>query len=825
MPLQRNQPSPERQSVLSFVSPSVADLLFFETVDAKTVGAGSSTTITNTSKATQDLAVASGYHGPDHDGSGSVVGELLTLTAASHSLAVDDVVVVEDLGFTGISPNGSYKVVNVPDANSFKIFVRSVKSGGGYAGVGTLSTTSTSRVYKSHPSYGTAHPDTENFPKHKLCHVKQADGEGLFFQYYYAAEREFQDDYNFEFSQSDLGGNQYDTVVRTYVIPRSDFTDTDTEYQAGDAMPDVPAAQFTDSYILMTRQQKRIGDQELDGLFVVEQRVYFKDEDKFSFNTHPEFKEELKTTEILAYVGKEEVPVKNGTVTWDTVQANAATNWGIDITNSYNYEVQKVSNDWWKIIKQQIVGSNRLPPASGGSKMLDRRPYAVAKEEIHAHVTPVVGDVLFYVTVDRPANASDGTPAHPAYGTVYGTAPFAAHKLCFVKQTDPEGLFFNYYYAADRTNQDNYNFEFSQADLGGNKYDTVVRTYVILRSDFDDIDADYKAGVVMDGDIDPTNQFTAENAVIYNRDVVTYGGVDEDDTSVDYILMTRSLKRIGEQELDSLFVVEQRVYFRRVDIVTQSYDPATEGVLKTVVKLIYRGESFVTADDGSSIAGSEDWEADVNWGLTAAGQTIESQQLSHDWGQVTIQDVIPQGLTAHAGTDSRIVRSYFTYNNFTWPSVLEDLFFKPVGMKNGTTKTVVTVRHKDGKEGFTGPTKMQILQYWRNTPFPNATNGLTHADVVVDPAIYPFKTSSANYAGVQFNVSANNVLCEKQVATDFIGTSHPVYKMGEYGFPKPWLRASTPTDWPSSAFVASASQKPFRGGYLLEVVKVTPPST
>ena len=38
MPVSRNQPSPQRQSVLSFVSPKVADLLFFETVDAQKIG-------------------------------------------------------------------------------------------------------------------------------------------------------------------------------------------------------------------------------------------------------------------------------------------------------------------------------------------------------------------------------------------------------------------------------------------------------------------------------------------------------------------------------------------------------------------------------------------------------------------------------------------------------------------------------------------------------------------------------------------------------------------------------------------------------------------
>ena len=545
MPIQRNQPSPERQSVLTFVSPSVADLLFFETVDAKTVGAGSATAITNTSKTNQNVAVPSGYHGPEYDGGGSVVGEILTLTATAHGLADDDVVVVEDLGFTGISPNGHHKVVDVPNSDSFKIFVRSIKSGSGYAGVGTLTTTSTSRVYKAHPNYGTAHPDSENFSKHKLCHVKQADPNGLFFQYYYAAEREFQDDYNFEFSQADLGGNKYDTVVRTYVTLRSDFSDTDAEYQAGDAMPD------------------------------------------------------------------------------------------------------------------------------------------------------------------------------------------------------------------------------------------------------------------------PTGQFAAENAVTYHDGAGLTS--DEELVSTDYILMTRQQKRIGDQELDGLFVVEQRVYFRRVDIVTQTLDPATDGVLKTVVKLIHRGEDFMTPV-GNREAGTTGYEAEANWGLSTDGQKFETQQLSHDWWQVTIQDVIPQGLTSLYG--GKLVREYDTWQNFSWPSVVDGLVFSSAGRKDGASTVTVTVRMKEGKEGGNWPTKMTVKQVWSKTAFSGVN--------LPTPTV--FKTTSARYTGIQYNVSVTNVLTPAITLTDFIGTSHPTYKMGEYAFPKPWCEASDPTDWPENQFEGAVTQKPFRGGYLLEVVFVPPPS-
>jgi hypothetical protein len=550
MPIQRNQPSPERQSVLTFVSPSVGDLLFYETVDAKTVGAGSAVAITNATKATQNLDLVSGYHGPEYDGGGTVVGNLVTLTVASHSFVVGDYVTIEDLGASGVEVNGTHKVVETPGSDSFKVFIRAIKSGSGYADVGTLTVSSTTRAYKAHPSYGTPHPDTENFYRHKLCHVKQADPNGLFFQYYYA-EREFQDDYNFEFSQSDIGGNKYDTVTRTYVIERADFSDTDDQYQAGDPMPD------------------------------------------------------------------------------------------------------------------------------------------------------------------------------------------------------------------------------------------------------------------------PTDQFSAEDVIVYDNN----SDPDEQLSTKDYILLTRQQKRIGDQELDGLFVVEQRVYFRRVDISTHKLDPATEGVLCTVEKLVCRGETYRAPHGGGEnvvgeeTAGTVAWEDEAVWGLDRSGINHEAEQISHDWWKVTLQDVIPQDAEAHTtyGANGKKIREYTTYQNFTWPAVVGGLVFTSVNKKDGSSSTSVTVRNKEGKDGFSGPTKMSVLQIWSK-------------DALTPPAPTVFKTTSASYSGVQFSVRVSNVLTEAITLTDFIGTGDPVYKLGDYAFPKPWCTASSPTDWPSPSFIGAATQKPFRGGYLLEVITVFTPS-
>ena len=704
----------------------------------------------------------------------------------------------------------------------------------------------------------------------------------------------------------------------------------------------------------MTRQQKRIGDAELDGLFVIEQRVYFKDEDKISFTTHPEFKDELSTTETLAHVGKTGIVTNAGTVTWSTAAAVAVANWGVAADGSYDYAVQKLSNDWWKVVKQQLVGSNRLTAPTGN--LLARRPYALAKEEIHSHITPVVGDVLFYVTVNRPAS---DPPAHPAWGTALGgsTSYASSHKLCYIKQADPEGQYFQYYYAAERASQDDYNFEVTEKELAGQKFNAVNRTYIILREGWDedapamgsamprDPDTRFPTGYVLVGreqrrigeqeldslyvvevrtyaaffDVDqedynyeltateiagqkfnavkrtyvalrsswseaspamgaamsrdPDNKFPTGYVLVgrdqkligipeldslyvievrtyaaffdVNQDSYNYsfsqadlGGnkydtvarayvllrsaFDDTDTSHEagdampdaadlfndnYILLTRQQKEIGIPELDSLYVIEQRVYFNRQDIITQSLDAATGGVLKTVVALFYRGEAG--AQTGSSTIVETAAATASNWGLSTAGINEEIEQLSHDWWKVTRQDVIPQGIvgTTYGG---KLLRTFITYQNFSWPPVIDGLVFTTANKKDGSSKTVVTVRNKEGKDGFSGPTKMVVQQVWNKS------------DVEIpDPVV--FKTASGVYDGVQFRVRISNSLTGAITLTDFIGTKDPVYKLGSYGFPKPWLKASDPTDWPAT-HVGASTQKPFRGGYLLEVITVHEPA-
>jgi hypothetical protein len=131
------------------------------------------------------------------------------------------------------------------------------------------------------PAYGTPHPDSVKWPHHKLIFVKPVDIErdGIF-EFFYAADREEQDRYNFAFGYRNIignaGGRELRVVIRTYLTPRSDF---DPDFPAFKApMPDVPEGTFDGvNYIFFDKKQAK-SEPEFDSLYVIEERTYVEDE-------------------------------------------------------------------------------------------------------------------------------------------------------------------------------------------------------------------------------------------------------------------------------------------------------------------------------------------------------------------------------------------------------------------------------------------------------------------------------------------------------------------------------------------------------------------
>lgn len=76
--------------------------------------------------------------------------------------------------------------------------------------------------YASPPAYGTRHPNLDKYPNHKLVFVEPSDESG-WFKWWYAADRESQDDYNYAVTYPYAGDEAFPRYTRTYVIPRADY--------------------------------------------------------------------------------------------------------------------------------------------------------------------------------------------------------------------------------------------------------------------------------------------------------------------------------------------------------------------------------------------------------------------------------------------------------------------------------------------------------------------------------------------------------------------------------------------------------------------------
>ncbi len=142
------------------------------------------------------------------------------------------------------------------------------------------------------PEYGTPHPNANKWPHHKLVFIKPVDIErNEIFEFFYAAERENQDLYNFSSGYrnviGNVGGREFRVVQRSYVTLREGFQPLDIPF--GTAMPDTPEGKFDGvEYVFFDRQQQPITEQELNTLFVAEVHTYIETaflEYKISYTT------------------------------------------------------------------------------------------------------------------------------------------------------------------------------------------------------------------------------------------------------------------------------------------------------------------------------------------------------------------------------------------------------------------------------------------------------------------------------------------------------------------------------------------------------------
>ena len=446
------------------------------------------------------------------------------------------------------------------------------------------------------------------------------------------------------------------------------------------------------------------------------------------------------------------------------------------------------------------------------------------RQRIIEFSTPKVADL---VVVERKDASKNLRSAASADDTTYGTAHpdttnFPNFKLGLIKNEDTDqGQFQLYYYIKDRENQDDYNWEFQAAGVGSSRYDSVVRTYVLLRSTYQDTDATSP----------PINTFMpSTSADPFNTGTPSYSYHSEG-TDTSYVLFEKKQVRSGDETLDSLYVVEQRVYVKKVPIRRVDIDETFDEPLRSKETIFYKGENptkttiFGATDNAIPMdppkttaetfalgkAATVDLAGDppffgtsiVTSGSNKFGILCEGRQISDNWYAIAERELIK--------TDANnIVDTYITYQNFSWPPVLSGIVVDRWTRRDGGADPVEYPIYKRG--AYSGPTRVEVKIYWKDTPWTigsSATGSNTELALIkpMNPEPILFQSPIAS-------VSVPPTLHERFRIIAGTGTDHPIYT---YKGTTWTYNATNYTDWPAS-LVIQDSQKPYRGGYLREKI-------
>ena len=222
------------------------------------------------------------------------------------------------------------------------------------------------RVGSDVPEYGSSHPDFKKWPDHRLVHIETADDQNRYYRYYYAADQIEQDDDNWSFSEADIGGTKFDAVTREYVIRRSEFNPDSPAM--GATMPNNPSGKFNGTHVLAERKQVPINDKILNGLYVVEQRVYVKKVPLYRLDFDEYFQTTNYTKQTLYYVG--EIPedeAADGQTIEYLVDNRDHAYWAMD--EGIIRVAQQLSDNWYSVTEQQVVNCPITTLTSGAKEL------------------------------------------------------------------------------------------------------------------------------------------------------------------------------------------------------------------------------------------------------------------------------------------------------------------------------------------------------------------------------------------------------------------------------------------------------------------------
>tara|TARA_R110002020_G_C16309729_1_gene773735 strand:- start:539 stop:1825 length:1287 start_codon:yes stop_codon:yes gene_type:complete len=425
-----------------------------------------------------------------------------------------------------------------------------------------------------------------------------------------------------------------------------------------------------------------------------------------------------------------------------------------------------------------------------------------APTQIKSYPTPLIDDVLFYELLDF----SQKKYADTSYGDQhYDHGRWPDHKVVSIEVVKKLGEnICAVHYAADRKKQDLYNFEHSLADLGGVRYETITRTYVVRRDEYNSVEP--KLGTVMPNL--PAGKFANYS---------------------DFVIISRKQERISERgrkaqesiggaELNSLYVVESRTYVNRTELVTSEFSDKVNGVLYQRTNIYLRGESYnhrLELQDwqegyGEEVSIEDAVNREVYWEPTWPGQISSYNQVSTDVWVVTTRDIISQdSVTTGSKYGGRVIRTQKTVVNHAWPAVLDGVRWlrwplrEAEGDKGREYPQVIFE-----KQGYRGLCQAEIHDEW--------VRGVSGASFEIET----LETAPVNYSCPFFSLNIPPCLHGDIYIHANIGNKDPKWKWNLSTEMK--YKATPFTNWPTS-LVIDINPSPHEGGYIVRTVTCFPP--
>ena len=456
------------------------------------------------------------------------------------------------------------------------------------------------------------------------------------------------------------------------------------------------------------------------------------------------------------------------------------------------------------------------------------------RQRIIEFSTPKVADLVVVEIKDASKNlkTSKKNPIDdsPRIGQEYGTPHpdtdnFPNFKLGLIKNADDEqGQFQLWYYVKDRgegsedDSQDDYNWEFQAAGVGNSRYDSVVRTYVIARSDYNEADPVINSAMPIT-DSDPF------------------------ELADSYVLFEKKQVRSGDETLDSLYVVEQRTYVKKVPIRRVDLDETFDEALRSKETIFYQGEvpqktfifgetdttkpvdsakttkqTFALGKSATSTADPTNIVPDANGIVPFFGTSIvtvtstsnkygilcEGRQISDNWYAVSERELIKTDTT-------NIVDTYITYQNFSWPPVLSGIVVDRWTRRDGGADPVEYPIYKRG--AYSGPTRVEVKIYWKDTPWGIGTSA-DGSDTEL-ALIKPMHPEPILFQSPIASVSVPPTLHDRFIVTASTGTSHPIYTYKG----TTWVyNATNYVDWPDELVIQDSLLENFYPSNQLNLV-------